>query len=1259
MVFGEESELILSNMETLQPLLCQFLHDRVQQAAYKLIDSPSQRRNHLSIGRLLIQNTPKDKLNEQLFDILYHFKMSKEFLDNIEEKTELSQLFYQASQRAKESTAYSPGFEYAHFGIELLPLDMWDSHYELTLNLHKQLVECEYLRGNFQSADEMYSKVVDKCKSVDDKVKVSQVKIRQYETQQRYGELLETCKDCLQYYGIHVPHFGDPSSSLEALLANESEEVEKLTRGREISDLINNKPLVDSKQRQILSLLVWMWAPAFCIGSKPYLALVSTMMAKYTIQHGNTDLSSLAFTNYSFVLPLFTNLYRKAYEYGKLGCALLEVYPNETLRCRAYFTFGTGAINWVMPLHDAFQYLDRAMEAAIEYSDIPYACYSSHHIAVHRYLSGVPLSTIAPIYQRNFGYLKKMSHFIYYYGIAVSMPIRAHIGWEEEVSEEKFMQLYRSNPLTFGGYYIGKLECFFWKNSSNFSELFKCIQIILEHEAAVMGFYKALEVKFISTMIYLTAFLSGFMDSPTMRDKKSEYWDRIQKEIQYFEVVSAECPPNNEHKLLLLNAQMEQVKGNNMEAIILFQRAQRSANQHSFLQYEALANELAGRLWHSLSMSVYAKMHFTEAIALYGVWGSKLKVSQLCSDFPQYLADVPIPSTVSMPTPSSPEERGRSESVEVDLNVVSKALSAISGDTNLEDVLRTMMKIIIENSGAQRGLFLLLDSTNELLTAAEGNADNMNIQTMRMVSTNAYPMSIINYSVRTRESVILADATLDSTFNLDPYIVESRVKSVQSTPIIKNNVLKGIIYLENSLLSSVFDDQKQKVVDIIARQMTMYLENAKFGDLLESEKRYRALSIELEAVKKRLEEYIDTLCHELRNPLNGIYGNKEILSAVLERITEWTKNVKDTEERKILHKYLEETQDILGSISISAEHLRDIVDTVLNISRLEKQEQLQNVTFNPREIVEKVVSMFKARISEKELYIRADVPQVALSLWGDKYRLTQVVINLVSNAIKFTHTGGITISLQQEIQSTSNEQRAVLHFKVEDTGIGLSEEEIPKLFKPFSQANSSTFTKYGGSGLGLQLCQKMVKLMGGDIQLTSKGVQAGTTCTFHVVCKIQNSTPSEELSPPKQQQPVRKSSSLKSLKPEQTRVLITEDNTINQLLLRRILEQEKFITDIANNGKEALEKIISTYGSSKAFQIVLMDLEMPIMNGFEATRKIRQFEAENNVQNALFIVGVSANARDTFSKSALDTGMDCYITKPFQKKDILNVLQFT
>eukprot|EP01117_Protostelium_nocturnum_P017073 TRINITY_DN6882_c0_g1_i1.p1 TRINITY_DN6882_c0_g1~~TRINITY_DN6882_c0_g1_i1.p1 ORF type:complete len:805 (+),score=309.40 TRINITY_DN6882_c0_g1_i1:160-2415(+) len=744
------------------------------------------------------------------------------------------------------------------------------------------------------------------------------------------------------------------------------------------------------------------------------------------------------------------------------------------------------------------------------------------------------------------------------------------------------------------------------------------------------------------------------------------YQSKLDYMINFINQRNSICPCNNLHKVLYLQAEVAVREGKTLDAIVLLDESIKEAKNNQFIQYEAMANETLGKIWHSLGRQIYAQKHFRQAVALYEEWGSSFKLDSLSLHFSEYL-NVEKKKTVKeidsnlMKNGNSDGEEETERMSPMDVQLMVKMSEAISVEMSLEQMLDSMMRLIIENAGAQKGMFLLGENEGDLLLVAEGDVDQMNVNSLRAVplySLMNYPHQVINYVARTKKMVI----TGSSNENDSGFVGSNNAKSVLCAPIMKNNQFRGVIYLENNLLNDAFSEKRVKSVNLIAAQMVVHLENAKFSQLLESEKKFKVLATELETVKKGLEEFIDVLCHELRNPLNGIYGSKQLMEDQLHKFRDHFIQcpVKSAENLSVLG-HLGELEDMLGAISTSSDHLKDIVDTVLNASMVNRKIQLNHVLFNPKEIVAKVGLMYKAKFKEKSLDFFTKFPEKEVFVMGDPQRLTQILVNIVSNAIKFVEVGGITI----EFYHTIEEDDLILHFAVRDTGIGMTDEEISKLFKPFTQANSSIQSRYGGSGLGLKISKEIIEEMGGTVRLESeKGV--GTSCFFTVICKTPGTNISETLKRKRERFSLTEPEETPSTKRVQLRtslqghILVVEDNRINQKLLQKILEGGGYTSEVAHNGKEAYDLVVSSFKEDKTspFQAILMDFEMPVMTGIEATQKIRQFEDSNSIPH-IPIIGVSANAREAHSELAYSIGMNSYLTKPFQKQDIFTAIQTT
>ncbi|MBW6521383.1 MAG: response regulator [Desulfoarculaceae bacterium] len=388
-------------------------------------------------------------------------------------------------------------------------------------------------------------------------------------------------------------------------------------------------------------------------------------------------------------------------------------------------------------------------------------------------------------------------------------------------------------------------------------------------------------------------------------------------------------------------------------------------------------------------------------------------------------------------------------------------------------------------------------------------------------------------------------------------------------------------------------------------------------DTLLENKRLSRLALDASRSKS---EFLASMSHEIRTPLNSIIGMAEVLAETV----------------------LSEEQHAFVHIFRSAgENLLEIINDILDLSKIEAgQTELESIDFDLPTLLESITALVSLRADEQETsvhtHIDSDIP---FYLQGDPTRLRQILLNLVGNAVKFTRQGQVEIKVSIQSQPGPGQE---LLFSIKDNGIGIPDDKQQLIFDSFTQADSLTTRKYGGTGLGLTICQKLLNIMGGHIWLTS---QPGKGSTFFFTIPFAPATsPRPEIDTNTRLQPAR----CEWLQP--ARILLVDDNKDNRNLIRLYLRSTPFTLKTAVNGQEAVKAFCSS-----PCDLILMDIEMPIMDGYEATQKIRQWE-QGQQRNPVPIIALTAHAFIRFKKKCLDAGCSDFLTKPVKKSKLIETI---
>ncbi|HEY9804481.1 MAG TPA: AAA family ATPase [Leptolyngbyaceae cyanobacterium] len=1227
--------LVIDEQLNHKPIIYQFLHDRVQQAAYALIPNSQKQNTHFIIGKLLLQNTKPDEREENIFALVNHLNYGVDLLTSESEKNELAELNLIAGQKAKIATAYESAMRYLKVGLALLTANSWQHQYNLTLALYESAVETAYLNGDFAQMDEWVDVVLQQAKTPIEKMKIYEVKIQACMVQVRQLEAFKIGWEALELLGLKLPN--SPSvSDIEQTIKQTATNL----AGKNIEDLINLPFMTEVDKLAAVRMLTSLGSPTY--QSAPALfPLVVCEQVNLSIKYGNSPFSAYGYVCYGVILNGIVNDIESAYRFGKLALSLVEQFNAIEIKTSVFFVAGSCTIHGKVHVRETLPILQAGYLSGLENGHLEYGYYAIAQRCHHLYFMGQELTKldqeIASVNQALTQFKQENAlswNQIYRQSILNLLnpsEISCRLLGEVYNEDESLPALQAANARTVLFYfYLNKLIlCYLfgeynqaWENAIQGEEYLDGVKAFLV--VPVFHFYDSLA----QIAVYSSA----------SNPKPEQLLNRVNNNQEKMKRWADNAPMNFQHKYELIEAEKAKILGNYWLAMESYDRAIAGAKENGYLPEEALANELAAKFYFHCGKDKIALTYINDAYYGYIRWGARAKVRDLEAKYPQIFSRIAEQKeTINPVTP------GKAETF--DLATVIKASQALSGEIVLEKLLTKLMQIVLENAGAETGA-LILEKAGKLYIEASGsyNQDEITLNQQTPVeSFHKLPISVINYVYRTQENIVINDATHEGAFTTDGYIIQHQPKSILCTPIVNQGKLIGILYLENNLTKGAFTTERVEILQLLSSQAAISIENARlYNDLeeynrtlevkveertlelqdnnlqlqIEIQERQRAEEI-AEAANQAKSEFLANMSHELRTPLNGILGYAQIFKKD-KTLTEQQKNGVD-----IIHQ--------------CGEHLLTLINDILDISKIEARKmELYPQELHFSQFLEGIIQMCRIRAEQKGItLVYKQISALPKVILADEKRLRQILINLLSNAVKFTEKGCITFQVGYV---WAQENVSKIRFSVEDTGIGIAPPQLEEIFLPFKQVGENS-RKTEGTGLGLAISRQLVEMMGGEIKVESK---LGQGSIFWLDLDLPEVVSPDEVKSADK-------GNIVAFVGSKRKILVVDDKWENRSVLVNLLQPLGFDVLEATDGLDCVNK-------AHQFKpdLIFMDLVMNVMDGFEATRRLRMLPELNKT----VVIAISASVFDVEKQQSLDVGCDGFLPKPIQVDDLLEKLQF-
>jgi predicted ATPase/signal transduction histidine kinase/GAF domain-containing protein/CheY-like chemotaxis protein len=794
-----------------------FLHDRVQEAAYGLIPEAERPAIHLRIGRLLAGQTPSEKLEDTIFEIVNQLNRGAGLITSREERERVAELNLIAGQRAKTSTAYASALTYFAAGRALLAEQAWEQRYPLIFALEFHRAECEFLSSQLPVAEQRLAMLATHSANLVDGAKVACLRLELYTTLDRSDRGVELCLEYLRRIGVHwSPH------PTKEEVQTEYDEIWRRIGNGSIEALVDLPLTSDPQWRATLDVLAQVVTPALFTDDN-LLCLVLCRMANISLEHGNSGASCFAYVWLGMIVGPHFDDYPTAFRFGQLGFELAERRGLDRFKARVYMSFGNLVNPWTKHIRTGRPLVRRAFNTANEIGDLTFAAYSCNNLITNLLASGEPLPEIQREAEAGLAFARKIRFGLVIDIITSQLRLILTLRGltpafnsfnDAQFDEERFEQHFEADPrlaLPSCWYWIRKLQARFHAGDYE-----SAIDAELQAQRLLWtspSFFEVAEYRF-----YAALARAAYCNA-TSADQHPPHLEALTAHHRQLEIWAHHCPENFGNRTALVSAEIARIEGRNLDAERLYEDSIRLAREHGFIHNEGIAGELAARFYAARGLEIIAQAYLRNARHCYLRWGADGKVRQLDESSPHLRAELsPPPLTTTIGAPLE----------HLDLTTVVKVSQAVSGEIVLEKLIDTLMRTALEHAGAQRGLLIVPHGGAQRLEAEATTSGDTITVSFRQASVSAaeLPDSVLHYVVRTQESVILDDASAESAFSADEYIRHNRVRSVLCLPLIKQATLIGVLYLENNLAPRVFTPARSAVLKLIASQAAISLENA-------------------------------------------------------------------------------------------------------------------------------------------------------------------------------------------------------------------------------------------------------------------------------------------------------------------------------------------------------------------------------------------------------------------------------------------------
>ncbi|KYG00480.1 protein kinase [Sorangium cellulosum] len=1094
-----------------------FLHDRVQQAAYAMVDEGERGGLHADIGRLLLRSLGGRAPEEEVFDIVHHLNRGADRLSDAAERRRLAELNLLAGRRALLSAAFDAARGYFAEGLALLPAGAWRSDHALTSALHIGAAEAACMNADFGAMKGLVDAALSEIRDVIDRSKLYELLILYHHTQAEFRKAVDTAVEALAQLGETFPATPGMQDFLDAYTKT-TKQVAELGFER-----LGRLPPMTAAPKQAALVILRRAIHASYFAAPEMLGLFICRALDLTMDHGESPLAPYAFAAFSVLVNAGVGDIATGSRFGELAIEAHRRRDEPLYKASVYnFYYGLSR-HFYRPARESQAPLIEGYLSYAENGDAESAAYCLINAFVCGAVSGQNLLELESTFERYIEEVFKFKQEQVINQLSVwRQAIRNLTGRSEHAAKIKG-EFFDAEQVLPGLYatknfntvnYIHTAQAMLYFVFGDYERAYK-------HAAETEPTLGASTGKVFTPLhnFYYSLAMIALYPAASPEDKE-RYRAKVSENQAKLKALSETCASNFLHRVLLVEAELARIDGRVAEALDLYDRAIASASEHDYVNEAAVACELAGRFWLAQGKEKLARVYLADACYHYNLWGAVRKTQDLQERYPQLAPREPLSQRSTEVAPSrtfvTTTSLGASR---LDLRTVLKAAQAISGEIVLDRLLIKLMAVAMENAGAQRGCLVLRESDGLRVEAevdwTDGREDARfpGLPLTQAVSDDRPLVSagIVQYVARTGQSVVLADASADRQFQRDDYVAQRRPRSVLCTPIIHHNDLYGAIYLENNTATGTFTQDRLELLTMLSSQMAISIENAKLYTGVEQKVRERTAELEeAHATIVRLErEAVENqmaggFAHEMRNALSGAamvlgtvtQGGETVCAKNAARLGELFDLLKDDIPDGKLGSVLarlgdieeaEETLDsVLCMVGDCTARALSVTNSILEYSKLGVA-LAGNEVVSLRRIVESVAARHRDEFARQGVSVELEL-RGGSAVVGHESHFDSIVNNIVLNARDALLLVDDGRGRRVRIETAEEGEFQVL--TVSDNADGISPDNLAKIFQPFFSTKPTT-----GVGLGLSFVSRIVAMYGGTIDVDS---DAGRGTTFVV-----------------------------------------------------------------------------------------------------------------------------------------------------------------